>query len=137
MRMLLLSVLICGLWAAEKNLYERIGRYDAISAIAEEYLKELRADPKFSRFAGRGADSLARAKQLLKDQLCSLAGGPCTYPGRDMATAHRGLAITETEWAANMKYMGNAVDKQGIKGKDREEFLKLVDSLRPAIVEAK
>lgn len=137
MRLLLVLLLAGAVIAEEKSLYERIGRYDAISAIAEEYLKGLRADPKFARFSGRGSDSLIRAKQLLKDQLCSLAGGPCTYPGRDMATTHRGLGITEAEWTANMKYMAAAVDKQGIKGKEKDEFLKIVDSLRPAIVEAK
>jgi hypothetical protein len=34
---------------AEKTLYERVGRYDAISAIVDEYLKGLRADPQFDQ----------------------------------------------------------------------------------------
>lgn len=120
---------------ATPTLYERVGRYDAIAAIADEYLKGIRADPQFVRFTGRGADSLKRARQLLKDQLCALTGGPCVYVGRDMKTAHGGLGITGSEWAANMKYMGAALDKLHVGGKDKTEFLALVDSLRPAIVE--
>jgi hemoglobin len=118
-----------------KTLYERVGRYDGIAVIADEYLKGVRADPLFARFSGRGADSLRRARQLLKDQLCAMSGGPCVYVGRDMKTVHGGLAISESEWAANLKHMAAALDKQGISGKDREEFLALADSLRKDIVE--
>ena len=119
----------------EPSLYERVGRYDGIAAIADEYLKGIRADPKFARFAGRGADSLRRARQLLKDQLCAMAGGPCVYVGRDMKTVHGGLGISGAEWADNMKYMEAALDKSGIHGKEKAEFLRLVDSLKPQIVE--
>lgn len=131
-------VLFCSLVVAEDkpaSLYERVGRYDGISAIADEYLKGIRADPQFVRFSGRGADSLRRAKQLLKDQLCALTGGPCVYIGRDMKTAHSGLGITSDEWAANMKYMSAALDKAKVTGHDKEEFLTIVESLKPQITE--
>lgn len=116
-----------------KTLYERVGRYDAIAAVADEYLKGIRADPQFTRFTGRSADSLKRARQLLKDQLCALTGGPCVYIGREMETAHGGLAITDAEWAANMKHMSAALDKNNITGRDKEEFLELVKSLKKQI----
>ncbi len=116
-----------------KSLYERVGRYDAIAAIADEYLKGIRADPQFTRFTGRSADSLKRARQLLKDQLCALTGGPCVYVGREMETAHGGLAITGAEWAANRKHMSVALDKSNITGRDKEEFLALVESLKKQI----
>jgi hemoglobin len=120
-----------------KTLYERVGRYDAIAAIADDYLKGLRADPMFARFAGRSSDSLVRARQLLKDQLCALTGGPCVYVGRDMATAHGGLAINDAEWAANMRYMAAALDKNKVAGRDKEEFLAIIESLRKQIAPGK
>ena len=116
-------------------LYERVGRYDGISAIADEYLRGIRSDPQFARFSGRSADSLRRAKQLLKDQLCALTGGPCTYIGRDMKMAHSGLGIDAEEWAVNMKYMAAALDKAKIAGKEKAEFLAIVDALKPEIAE--
>jgi hemoglobin len=117
-------------------LYDRLGRYDAISHIVDSYLKGIRSDPQFGRFSGRGADSLSRAKQLLKDQLCALTGGPCSYIGRDMKTAHSGLGITSDEWAANMRYMGAALENAKISGKEKTEFLAIIDSLKLEIVEA-
>lgn len=117
------------------SLYERVGRYDTIAVIADEYLRGLRADPRFARFAGRGADSLKRGRQLLKDQLCAMAGGPCTYVGRDMKAVHGGLGINVQEWQANMDYMAAALDKAQVKGVEKAEFLKMVDALKPEIAE--
>jgi hemoglobin len=117
------------------TLYERLGRYDGIAKIADEYLKGVRADPQFARFSGRGADSLSRARQLLKDQWCALTGGPCVYIGRDMRTAHGGLGITEADWSASVKYMAGALEKCHVSGTDRDEFLALIESFRQHIVE--
>jgi hemoglobin len=135
---LLTLVLMASLALAQSKptLYERLGRYDAISTIAEDYLTGLRADPRFKRFSGgRSADGLRRAKQMLKDQLCALTGGPCTYPGKDMRAAHGGLGISAEEWEANMKYLAAALDQSKITGAEKTEFLAVVESLKPQIVE--
>ena len=120
---------------SSRTLYERLGRYDGIATIVDAYLKGVRADPQLARFSGRGTDSLVRARQLLKDQLCALTGGPCTYIGRDMQTAHGGLAITDSDWAVSMKHMSAALEKSHVSGNERDEFLGLVESLKPKIVE--
>ena len=132
-----LTLLLSAANAQEKaaSLYTRIGGYDVISAVANEYLRGIRSDPRFARFSGRGADSLRRAKQLLKEQLCTLTGGPCSYIGRDMKAAHSGLGINAEEWTANMKYMATALDKAKIGGPEKTEFLAIVDSLKPQIIE--
>jgi len=84
---------------AEKSLYERLGGYDAIAAVANDLLPRLQADPQLGRFwAHRGEDGVQREKQLLIDFLCASAGGPLYYRGRDMALAHRGMRISESDW---------------------------------------
>ena len=137
--LLLIPALTCGLAIGQskpdKTLYERVGRYDAISAIVDEFLKGVRADPQLSRFIGRSADSLKRARQLFKEQLCALTGGPCVYLGRDMKTAHGGLHINEADWAASTKYMGAALDKAHVSGSEKSEFLALIESFKPQIAE--
>src|SRR5216684_3458678 len=62
-----------------KTLYERLGGYDAITAVANDLLPRLQADPQLGRFwAHRGEDGVKREKQLLIDFLCASAGAPCT-----------------------------------------------------------
>ena len=137
--MTLLLVIGAGILSAQEKptLYERVGRYDGIATIVDAYLKGVRADPQFQRFSGRGTDSLVRAKQLLKDQLCAMTGGPCVYIGRDMKTAHGGLGITESDWAASQKYMGAALDRSHVSGSEKEEFLALIDSMKAMFVGGK
>ncbi len=73
-----------------KSLYERLGGYDAIAAVAGDPLPRLQSDAALSRFwQHRGADGVQREKQLLIDFLCANAGGPLLYTGRDMQTSHR------------------------------------------------
>jgi len=117
------------------TLYERLGRYDGIATIVDEYLKGLRADPQLGRFSGRGTDSLVRARQLLKDQLCAMTGGPCVYIGRDMKTAHGGLGITESDWAVSTKHMTKALEKAHVSESEKDEFLALIESLKQRIVD--
>ena len=48
-----------------KTLYERLGGYDAIAAVANDLLPRLQADPQLGRFwAHRGDDGVQREKQL-------------------------------------------------------------------------
>ena len=82
-----------------KTLYERLGGYNAIAAVANDLLSRLRADPQLGRFwAHRGEDGVMREKQLLIDFLCASAGGPMYYRGRDMLLVHRGMRISDSDW---------------------------------------
>jgi len=63
----------------QKTLYERLGGYDAIAAVANDVMSRLRSDPQLGRFwKNRAEDSIMREKQLLRDFMCANAGGP-TY----------------------------------------------------------
>ncbi len=93
-----------------ENLYKRLGGYDAIAAVTDDFVGRLVADPLESRFFVGASDSTkARIRQLIVDQLCAVTGGPCVYAGRDMKTAHKGLGITEKDiegavrWARKRK----------------------------------
>jgi hemoglobin len=120
----------------EETLYRRLGGYDVIAAVLDEFLSRFRSDPRFARFGGgRSLDSRQRARQLLVDQICSLAGGPCVYIGRDMKTAHVGLGITEAEWQANMQHASAALEKYGVALREKEEFLAIFEQYKNNIVE--
>ena len=74
-------------------LYKRLGGYDAMAAVTDDFLRRLTADPGFARFfSGHSTDSLKKIRQLIVDQLCAATGGSCVYIGRDMKTAHAGSA---------------------------------------------
>jgi hemoglobin len=122
--------------ATPKSLYHRIGGYDVIAGVVDDFLKQLQADPAFARFGqGRGQNSLMRGRQLVIELICQQSGGPCVYIGREMKPAHQGLAITQVEWESAGKKMGAALQKFNVSEPDQKEFAAMIEKLRPDIVE--
>ncbi len=120
----------------EKTLYERLGGYDAISAVVSNLLPRLKADPQLARFWDhRGEDGVAREKQLLIDFLCSNAGGPLYYTGRDMKTSHKGMRISERDWSAFLGHLNATLDTFQVPQRERGEVVAFIQSTKPDIVE--
>ena len=120
----------------QRSLYQRLGGYDAIASITDAFLARMRADPRFSRFAGgRSLDSRTRARQLSVDLLCELSGGPCTYIGRSMKAAHSGLGVTAADWDAFIGHVAASLDQLKIPGPEKQEFLALFSKMKVDIVE--
>jgi hemoglobin len=118
------------------SLYKRLGGYDAIAAVSDDFIGRLAADKQLSRFlVGMSADSQKRLRQHVVDQLCQATGGPCIYTGRPMKTAHAGLGITESDWQLTVKHLVASLDKFKVPEKEKNEFLALASSLKPDIVE--
>jgi hemoglobin len=120
----------------KKSLYQRLGGYDAIAAVADDFIARLGSDKRFAKFfGGFSEDSNKRLRQHLVEQLCAAAGGPCNYIGRDMKTTHKGLGITEAEWDAGAGHLAAALDKFKVPKAEKDEVLAFVTSLKKDIVE--
>lgn len=120
----------------EKSLYQRVGGYDALAAVVDDFIGRLVSDKQFEKFfSGFSVDSKKRIRQHLLDQLCVATGGPCVYMGRDMKTTHTGLGITEADWEAAVKHLTASIDKFKVPKKEKDELLTLVSSLKKDIVE--
>ncbi|HRI66047.1 MAG TPA: group 1 truncated hemoglobin [Polyangium sp.] len=118
------------------SLYDRLGGYDAISAVANDLLGRLRADPQLGRFwAHRGEDGIQREKQLLIDFLCANAGGPMYYRGRDMVITHRGMRISESDWNVFLGHAAETFRKFAVPAAEQNDVVAFVQSLKKDIVE--
>ena len=120
----------------ETTLYARLGGYDAIAAVADDLLPRLMTDAQLGRFwQSRGEDGVRREKQLLIDFLCASAGGPLYYTGRDMKTSHKGMGISESDWARLLTHVKATLDKFAVPARERGEVLAFVESTKKDIVE--
>ena len=120
-----------------KTLYERLGGYDAIAAVVSDLLPRMRGDSELGRFwQNRAEDSLKRSKQLLIDFLCSGAGGPVYYAGRDMITSHKGLRISDADWRVFLKHLHATLDTFKIPQAERGELVAFVETTKADMVEA-
>ncbi|HVT17915.1 MAG TPA: group 1 truncated hemoglobin [Thermoanaerobaculia bacterium] len=118
------------------SLYKRLGGYDAIAAVTDDFIARLVADPQFARFfTGLSKDSAGKLRQHVVELVCYTSGGPCVYMGRDMKTSHAGLGITGAEWDASVKHFVASLDKFKVGEKEKTELLTAVGGLKKDIVE--
>ncbi len=119
-----------------KTLYQRLGGYDAIAAVVDDFIGRLASDEDLSKFfVGHSEASLHQIRQLIVDQLCNATGGPCLYLGRDMKTAHQGLHITDAQWDLSVNHLVATLDRFSVPEPERQELFKLLDTLKAEIVE--
>lgn len=118
------------------SLYQRLGGYDAVAAVVDDWLGRMSNDPMFTKFrTGYSLDSMKRRRQLTVNYICQATGGPCFYTGRNMKVGHAGLGITEGEWHGAVKHLASALDKCKVSPKEKDEVLKLISGLKMDIVE--
>ncbi len=121
---------------AAPTLYQRLGGYDAIAAVTDDFIGRLLADAQLARFfTGHGADSKGEIRQHIVDQLCAATGGPCIYHGRDMKTTHAGLGITESDWILSVEHLTATLAKFSVPAAEQAELLGIASSLKADIVE--
>jgi hemoglobin len=122
----------------KRSLYDRLGGYNAIAAVVDDFIGRLIADKQFEHFfAGHSTDSKKRIRQHIVDQFCAAAGGPCVYTGRTMKDTHAGLGITEADWDAAAKHLVAALDKFKVGEPEKKDLLTFVSSLKADIVDKK
>lgn len=139
--LLVCSILATSLFAADapqKSLYQRLGGYDAIAAVTDDFIGRLASDPRLGKFfQGHSKDSLGKIRQLVVDQICAATGGPCVYIGRDMKTSHQGMGITEEQFNIAAGHLAETLDKFKVPAKEKNELLGAVASFKNDIVEQK
>ncbi len=119
----------------EKSLYERLGGYNAIAAVVDDFMGRVVPDKQLGRyFVGHSADSKKRVRQLIVDFMCEATGGPCIYIGRDMKTVHTGLGITENDWQVSVKLLTATLDKFKVPQKEKDDVFAAVSGLKTDIV---
>jgi hemoglobin len=141
LRLFLATVVLLGTAAAtvsaqNNSLYKRLGGYDALAAVTDDFITRLATDKQLGRFfVGASENSKMKIRQLLLDQLCAATGGPCVYIGRDMKTAHKGLGITEDDWNIAVKHLVATMNKFKVGQKEQEEVAAALNKLKGDIVE--
>jgi hemoglobin len=119
--------------AANLSLFERLGGKGAIEGVVDDFLARIAADERVNAsFAGT---NLPKLRQRLVELVCAGTGGPCTYSGRDMKTAHAGLGVTTAQFDALGGHFVAALDKFKVPEKEKGELLAIVLPMKKDIVE--
>lgn len=119
------------------NLHERLGGTSAIAAVVDGFAANVLADTRINRHFQRIAGDTAAVrgfKAKLVDQICQATGGPCTYTGLDMKSAHQGMNLTDADFDALVEDLVKALDSAGVAQRDKDELLAILGPMRADIV---
>jgi hemoglobin len=117
------------------SLYRRLGGREGIAMVVGDFTANMAADPRVNaRFKGMKPPEVEKFKSNLADQICDAAGGPCSYLGKDMKTAHAGMKISETEWNATVENLVKALDKHKVDAKSKQDLLGALAPMKGDIV---
>jgi truncated hemoglobin YjbI len=122
--------------SAADSLYKRLGGYDVIAAVADDFLAWGWADKQLGRyFVGHSESSFKELRQHVVNLLCELTGGSCAYTGRDMKSSHKGLGVTEADWEIADDLFVAALNKHKVGTREQSEFMQIIRDMKGQIVE--
>ena len=69
------------------------------------------------------------------DQFLTITtGGPTLYEGKNIASSHADMKITNAEFSATVGALKATLDRLQVPAPDQKELLAIVESTRPQIV---
>jgi hemoglobin len=117
------------------SLYRRLGGREGIAGVVDGFVTNALADPQIGpAFKSLPAAKVGPFKSNVADFICENTGGPCSYVGRPMKEAHKGMALTKDDFDACNKALAKALDDAKVAPADRDQVMKLVQTLMPDIV---
>ncbi|WP_072384424.1 group 1 truncated hemoglobin [Novosphingobium sp. NDB2Meth1] len=96
----------------DEHLYETFGGREGLTALMDDAMARWLQNPKTRPFF-EAADQ-TKIKALLVEQFCVIMHGPCTYSGRTMAEAHRGMNVKEGNFYGLVEELQVAMNKRHI-----------------------
>ena len=118
--------------APKKSLYDRLGGYNAISAVVDDFVGNVAADKRINKFFANA--NIPRLRRQLADQICVAAGGPCIYTGRDMKSAHAGMGVRSSDFNALVQDLGKALNKFKVPAREQRELVAILAPMKKDIV---
>ena len=120
---------------APPTLYKRLGGREGIALVVGDFVTNMTADSRVNtRFKDLKGPQVEKLKSYISDQICDVTGGPCSYVGQDMKTAHKGMKITDAEWNATVENLTKALDKHKVDPKSKSELLGMLGPMKADIV---
>ena len=123
--------------APQKSLYERLGGLEAITAVVDEFVKNLAADERVNKKLAKSGMNVPRVRLHLIEQVCEATGGPCKYTGLSMKASHKNMGVTEGEFTAVVEDLTKALDKFNVPAQEKSELLGALAAMKNDIVEVK
>src|SRR5215472_9397185 len=116
------------------SIYEAIGGRAALTAAVDILYGRLIADPELAPFFPGGVG--VRHRAYVVTVLGEALGGPERYRGPDLAGAHRGLGVTDTQFDRAAGHLSDTLHELAVPRPLADQIVGIVAGLRPVVVTA-
>lgn len=120
------------------TLYERLGGKRAITRIVENFLDEFFKHERIKNPLVVRRHDAAFHPELTRHWIAFVTqntGGPSTYAGRTMKSAHAGMRISASDFDTTLEIMAESLDLAEVGAREKKELLALMSRHRRSIVE--
>ena len=111
------------------TLYERLGGEERIKRLATDILDNHSRNPLIRSRFEKVSDRAALERHSV-EFLCAGSGGPQTYTGRDLVSAHKGMNVSEQELIAAIDDILAAMTKNGYDQAEKNDVVAILYSLK-------
>ena len=118
--------------AHQQPLYQRLGGAPVVASIVDSFVERFADDTRVAPTFAK--TDIPRLKKNLVDQICAGTGGPCTYTGRDMKTAHAGMGVRNRDFNALVQDLGKSLNKFKVPKAEQKEIASVLLPMRKDIV---
>jgi hemoglobin len=116
----------------KRSLYDRLGGYNAISAVVDDFIGNVAADKRINKFFAKA--NIPRLKARLVEQLCQASGGPCIYTGGNMKSVHAGMGVRNKDFDALVGDLVKSLNKFKVPKAEQKEIASVLLPMRKDIV---
>ena len=114
------------------SLYERLGGEAKVRKIVSDTLDKNLNNPAIGRYF-QNID-MNNLKRLVFEFFSMGTGGPHSYSGRDMASSHANLKITEADYNSSNDDLLEALAENGVGKDEQREVIAILDSLKGHVI---
>lgn len=123
------------------TLYDRVGGIFAIAAVVDRFSDAIIVNPKLNKNPAlvewnqqESETRLAGLKFMRTLWVASLAGGPFSYTGLPLPTAHKRFSLTEEEFNEVGAEIVRALEFYGVPEAEKNELVSAYMKSRPQVV---
>jgi len=116
----------------DTRTFEAFHGVEGIRRIVNDTIDRSAADPRIAEIFI--SHDLLRIKRTLSEQICYVLGGPCTYTGRDMATAHRDLGVQTRDFNILVEHLREAMSRERVPFPAQNRLLAILAPMHRDVV---
>ena len=118
---------------SDAKVLEAFHGQEGLVRIAGSLVDRSIADPRIKDIFA--TTDVPRLKRTLAEQFCFVLGGGCAYTGRDMASVHKDMGVTNRDFNALVENLQAAMEQEGVPFFAQNKLLAKLAPMQRKVVE--